>query len=89
MTVKTEHTDYTHAKAIWELMRLSAKGQSAIKSKEWQYLPIPNGIMQITNKAMQSKMYEAYLMRAEYPNMVQDSIKTAIGLISKQEPELS
>ena len=88
MTVKTEHPDYAEALPQWELMRLSAKGQASIKKKYDSYLPVPNGIMQITNRNMQQKMYEAYLTRAEYPNWVQDNIKTSVGLIGKQEPEI-
>lgn len=88
MTVQTEHKDYAETMPQWELMRLSAKGQSAIKKQQDKYLPIPNGILQITNRNMQQKMYDAYLMRAEYPNWIQDSIKTSVGLIGKQEPEI-
>lgn len=87
MSVSTLHTEYKEAAPQWELVRLAAKGQEAIKDKRVKFLPMSNGMMQLDANT-QSDVYKAYLSRAEYPNWVQDALRTATGLISKQMPEI-
>ena len=87
MSVSTLHNEYKEAAPQWELVRLAAKGQEAIKDKRVKFLPMSNGMMQLDANT-QGDVYKAYLSRAEYPNWVQDALRTATGLISKQMPEI-
>lgn len=71
----------------WEKMRDSYKGQRAVKKKTSVYLPATAN--QITDGfpllgSLGTSSYNAYLMRARYPNFLREAVQMAIGMMHSQ-----
>lgn len=100
MPVTTTHPQYDAKLADWELMRDSIEGKSAIKDAGAGYLPKTSGQMALEHQARTDEnamltleeareIYQAYKRRAQYPLWVKDSLRTMMGLVSRQEPEIN
>lgn len=100
MPVTTTHPQYSARLADWELMRDSLEGEGAIKAAGTGYLPKTSGQMALEHQARTDEgamlsldeareIYQAYKRRAQYPLWVKDSLRTMMGLVSRQEPEIN
>lgn len=73
-------------------MRDAYKGERHVKSKGTTYLPMTSS--HIADKALVNsqsvgyKAYEAYLLRARFPNFVREAVQMAIGMMHSQPPEI-
>ncbi|OTG79072.1 hypothetical protein B9T31_17390 [Acinetobacter sp. ANC 4558] len=91
MAVTDQHPQYVAVKRSWEIMQdaSSVAGEDAIKLATIQYLPKSAGMLEAERQdSLSRSIYEGYLMRAQYPLWVQDSLRTMIGLVSKLTPEI-
>lgn len=84
MDVKTLHPDLTSARlAEWILMRDAAAGEGAVKARGEAYLPKPSGFK--TRPDGGKAMYDAYRMRAQFPEILAPSISAMVGIIHDSE----
>lgn len=93
MSAKSVHPLYTAVLSKWELGRDSYAGEQAIKDKGTQYLPATSG--QIADGADTGnknsigwKSYEAYKMRAVYPDIYSEAVEAAIGIMHREPPKI-
>ena len=63
----------------WQLMRDAVDGEDAVKAKGTDYLPMKSGIVAMTDAVKQKAAYEAYKLRAEFPELVAPTIRGAVG----------
>ena len=88
MSIENLHPVYRDHVENWQLCRHSFSGESVIKSKGKLYLPATSG--QIVDGALTdvnsigAKAYEAYKLRAIYPDIFSDAIEAAIGIMHKE-----
>lgn len=98
MPVTTTHPQYDEHLADWELMRDSLKGEEAVKAQGVVYLPKTSGQLEVERQASRGEgvmsvseanaLYQSYKARAQYPLWVKDSLRTMMGLVARQEPEI-
>lgn len=92
VTISEKHPQYLAQVDNWVQMRDSYKGQKQVKSKKTVYLPATSG--QIADGMANAnepgyKAYEAYLMRARFPNFVREAVQTAVGMMHSQPPKIN
>ena len=87
MTISTRHPALTaERRAEWELMRDAMDGESAMKSRGEVYLPKPGGFR--NNPATEGDLYKAYLLRAQFPEILAPSVSAMIGIIHAKEVKI-
>lgn len=92
VNLSEKHPQFSYQSTNWILMRDAYRGQRQVKSKRTLYLPATSGqIADGMNSADQPgwKSYEAYLMRARFPNFVREAVQTAVGMMHSQPPKIS
>lgn len=83
-TVKSYHPSITaERRAEWKLMRDAMDGESAIKSRGETYLPMPTGYKKAADGG--AALYDAYKMRAQFPELLAPSVAAMIGIIHGRE----
>jgi hypothetical protein len=99
MPVTTLHPQYEAMSDDWRLMSDSL-AERKIKEGTTHYLPKTAGQIEAESQAANpdnesgltraeaAKIYEGYLLRAEYPLWVKDSLRTMMGLVGRQEPTI-
>lgn len=92
VNLSEKHPQYSFQSTNWILMRDAYRGQRQVKSKRTLYLPATSG--QIADGMDNSnqpgyKAYEAYLMRARFPNFVREAVQTAVGMMHSQPPKIT
>lgn len=75
----SRHPLYLAFEASWRLMRDAVDGEDTIKAKGQVYLPMKSGIVAMTDVAKQTLAYEAYKLRAEFPELVAPTIRGSVG----------
>lgn len=98
MPVTTKHPDYERHEGDWLLMTHSLDGESAIKAEGARYLPKTAGQLEAESLARADskilspdearQIYAGYKLRATYPLWVKDALRTMMGLVGRQEPEI-
>lgn len=84
MTITTLHPALTaERRAEWELMRDAMDGESAMKARGEVYLPMPGGFR--NNQATTSQLYDAYRLRAQFPELLAPSVSAMIGIVHDKE----
>lgn len=84
MSVKTLHPALSaERRAEWTLMRDAMDGESIIKTKGEVYLPKPGGFK--NNPATENALYDAYRLRAMFPEILAPSVAAMIGIIHGKE----
>ena len=82
MSVKqNRHPLYAAMLSFWELANDSYAGESVIKSKAAKYLPPTSGQRTDGYGSLNSPgqlSYEAYLMRAYYPDLYREAVEAAV-----------
>jgi hypothetical protein len=84
MSIKTLHPALTaERRSEWQLMRDAMDGESAVKTQAELYLPKPGGFK--NNPATELALYNAYRMRAQFPELLAPSVGAMIGIIHDKE----
>ncbi|QQM14060.1 putative portal protein [Vibrio phage pVco-14] len=82
------HPSYTARFDSWQLCRDSYDGERAIKKRRDKYLPATSGmILDGFGKEGQigEKAYQAMLTRAHYPEIFEEAVESAIGVMHRKE----
>lgn len=79
------HPLYDEFASSWELMRDAVEGEDKIKAKGTAYLPMKSGMVAISDAAIQKASYEAYKLRAEFPEIVAPTIRGAVGTMLEKQ----
>lgn len=82
------HPAYLKAMLDWKLMRDAVEGEGKIKSENEIYLPIKSGTAAIEDVTIRDRAYQAYKLRAEFPELVSPTIRGSVGVIVDQEPKI-
>lgn len=98
MPVTTQHPQYQAIAEDWQLMSDSLAGAGAVKGKTTTYLPKTLGQVEAEaaaktegsslTTAEAAQIYQGYLQRADFPLWVKDSLRTMMGLVARQEPQI-
>ena len=86
ITVKNPH--YAAFRAAWELMRDAIDGEDAVKARGEAYLPMKSGTAAITDNAKQTRAYNAYKVRAEFPELVAPTVRGTVGVMLEQPAKI-
>ncbi|KKX25306.1 DUF4055 domain-containing protein [Rhizobium sp. LC145] len=65
----------------WRLMRDCMDGEDAIKQRGEAYLPMKSGTRAIDDPAKRQAAYDAYKLRAEFPELVAPTVRGSTGTI--------
>ncbi|SMF65756.1 protein of unknown function [Xaviernesmea oryzae] len=65
----------------WRLMRDCMDGEDAIKQRGEVYLPMKSGTRAIENPENRQRAYDAYKLRAEFPELVAPTVRGSTGTI--------
>lgn len=88
--LSAKHPQYTDVSQDWKLMRDAYKGERAVKKKGALYLPPTSAMIKdgFLDKADSDgkKAYDAYVMRARFPNFVREAVQMAVGMMHSQPP---
>lgn len=91
-SLSSTHPQYSSVNEDWALMRDAYKGERRVKLKSTTYLPYAaSHIIDGAGTDMSSigqKSYEAYKMRARFPNFLREAIQMAIGMMHSQPPRI-
>lgn len=77
--ITVRHPSYDAHLQSWTLMRDAFEGEDDIKAKGEMYLPSKTGIEAITDAGLRGRVYEAYKLRAEFPELVALVVRGAVG----------
>lgn len=69
----------------WQTIRDCATGPRQVKLQGETYLPMPSGFKKVTEGPL---MYEAYKMRAQYPDILKPTVAGMVGVIHRVEAEI-
>jgi len=83
--VKEHHPDLAIIWQDWEECRDAVAGSTTVKGKATTYLPMPSGFNGSVNP---QSMYDAYKMRAQYPDLVAPTIQGMLGIIHQSEAQI-
>lgn len=87
MSVETKHPSFDFIKANeFKLLRDSNEGESNIKAKSELYLPKPSGFKAMPDQG--KAMYDAYKVRAQFPDILSPTIAAMVGIIHGKEIEI-
>ena len=79
--VSQTHPDYDKMLPDWDLVRDAIEGESAVKDQGDVYLPKPSGFTAQEDGG--AKMYNAYQLRAKFPEIMGPSIRGMVGVIHR------
>lgn len=93
--ITSKHPVYRRFSPAWELMRTAFDGEDAIKERDTgstrdkKYLPMKSGHVGISDPYKRETAYEAYKMRAEFPELVAPTVRGAVGVMLDKPPTIS
>lgn len=92
MSAKSVHPFYTTMSDRWHLGCDSYDGEEAIKDGGTKYLPATSGQVEDgatrDNSSLGAKAYEAYKLRAVYPDIYREAVEAAIGIMHRKPPKI-
>lgn len=91
MALDSVHPLYAEHHPDWVMMRDFYKGESVVKGKREAYLPATQG-MQIDGMSageMGLSAYNAYLLRAVFPDYVKEAVEAYIGTLHLKPPTVT
>ncbi|MGJ8525188.1 hypothetical protein LMG33818_000896 [Halomonadaceae bacterium LMG 33818] len=95
MPVSIFHPAYYEYLPQWQRMRDAVAGEEAIKTADNLYLPKTDGQLMLESRGKidggidPKEFYKSYKQRAVYPLSVKDAIRSMMGLVARQTPEIS
>lgn len=87
MSLRSEHPFYQRYSGDWVMMRDLYSGERVVKAKGVEYLPSTSG-MELDGMATGQpgrKAYDAYKLRAVFPDYVSEAVEALIGLLSQSK----
>lgn len=84
MDIKQRHPAYDAFSDAWRLMRDAIGGEDVIKSRGTAYLPLKTAQAAMEDESQRQASYAAYMMRAEFPEIVAPTVTGHLGLIHSQ-----
>ena len=91
MSIDTVHPLYTDMLDLWTLAEDSYDGEKAIKTKTTTYLPATSGQREDGQGKRLTKgqaAYDAYILRAHYPDIFSDAVDAIIGIMHRKPPTI-
>lgn len=85
--VYAKHPDYIDREEEWQLMRDATRGETAIKREGTSYLPMPPGFTEAPDNGV--AMYNDYMDRAQFPEIVQPTAGGMVGIIHRTEAQIT
>ena len=85
--VSSQHPDYVKILPDWNLVRDAMDGETVVKEKGDEYLPMPDGFTSQEDKGV--KMYNAYRLRAKFPEILDFTIRGMVGIIHRVPTEIT
>lgn len=91
MAINSTHPTYAAMLPDWQLMRDAYLGERAVKARGLVYLPATpghklDGMSSANDAGMQA--YEAYKLRAKFPDYVSEAVERYIGLLHSKAPTI-
>ena len=87
MAVNWKHPEWMDRIGEWVTLRATARGSREVKDIGRElYLPMPSGFK--AQGKVGETMYDAYLARAQYPEIMEPTLTGMVGLIHHQEPTI-
>lgn len=80
------HPAYDAFAPAWQLMRDCMAGEDEVKAKGEAYLPMKSGTRAIGDVTLRAAAYDAYKLRAEFPELVAPTVRGAVGTMLDQAP---
>lgn len=90
-SVDTPHPQYIKRAPDWKLVRDCNEGERQIKGERKTYLPATSGMRDLGMDNPQqegSLLYEAYLTRAVFPELVQPAINALVGVMHREPADI-
>jgi hypothetical protein len=84
--VDTKHPLWTAMADKWGLMRDTTGGETTVKEAGTTYLPQPSGFKAQDDGGR--ALYEAYQKRAQFPEIVEPTIRGMVGVIHRTEAQI-
>lgn len=69
-------------------MRDAFDGEDCVKAKGEKYLPMKSGTAAIADPALKKQSYDAYRLRAEFPELVAPTVRGSVGVMLKQQASI-
>ncbi len=87
MSIDSVHPEYSDFIDSWVSMRDFYKGERVVKSKRTTYLPPTKGMLEdgMYPGQLGYSVYDAYLKRSLFPDVVKIGIETYLGLMHKKD----
>lgn len=82
--ITVEHPAYQQFISAWQLMRDTFDGEECVKAAGEKYLPMKSGTADIPDPVRRVKSYNAYKLRAEFPELVAPTVRGSVGIMLKQ-----
>lgn len=88
------HPQYDKNIDDWELMEDAYRGQRAVKRRKTKYLPTTSGMRALGATTDQNtdnegwKLYESYITRAYFPEIVRDTVNALVGAMTREAPNI-
>lgn len=84
--ITVRHPLYEAFLPSWTLMRDAMDGEDAIKAggkdkNPFKYLPMKSGILAMSDDVKRQAAYDAYKLRAEFPEIVAPTVRGATGIM--------
>lgn len=79
--IDARHPLYEAFAEAWERMRDAADGEDSVKLAGQRHLPMKSGMKALTDLKAQEAAYDAYRLRAEFPEWVAPTIRGAVGMM--------
>lgn len=90
MGLSTRHPQYTEFSEDWQMMRDCHRGERAVKSAGTRYLPATPGMvidgLEHGNRGRIA--YDAYRLRARFPDFVQQAVQAMLGFMHHKPPTI-
>ena len=88
-SISNPHPDFSARRPDWVVMFDTNEGQRHIKSKTTIYLPSTSGMRALSSNPKKLdqeglELYQAYLTRAYYPDLVKETIRALVGVMDKE-----
>jgi hypothetical protein len=79
--ITTRHPHYSGYTSAWALMRDAMAGEDTVKARGEIYLPMKSGIASMKDTTAQARAYDAYRLRAEFPELLAPTVRGAVGVM--------
>ena len=89
MAIDSKHPLYSERTQDWQQLRDVYAGERKVKERGVIYLPATSGMIDDgfeTAESRGSKAYEAYRMRAVFPELFEDAVKSMLGAMHHKPP---